>query len=299
MNVSNCCQARCAVDNGHFVCTLCGKVGGVHLETTVTTYNNLGQFYLVKPYTRKGRFEKKILQLLQCRLNFNLDDDLLFFLKTRKIKTPEDLHEEIGMYPTKGRRPYNKIVYYWVALGFKQPTCTERDSRLLKREFDNIFFAWERLGFLRPSFPYAYLFRKIVNRVNSPYSDGLRFMTRFVRVLRCNKRRERYDDMFKKCSEFNYKEVSYMPSPVYPKNEILSREKVWNPKRISPYDVPNVYRSMDEINAAKKRGDFDIAKTFHIAKNGQIYCLSYGDPHVVSKKREPIQMQKLSLSDNK
>jgi len=249
----------------------------------------LTNFYIVKPYTRKGRFEKKILQLLQCQLNYSLDEKLVFFLSTRKIATPEDLHEEISLYPTKGRRPYNGIMYYWVALGKKQPSCSTRDVQLLKREFDNIYFAWERLGFMRPSFPYAYLFRKLVNRENSPYSEGMKFMTRFVRVLRCAKRRERYDALFQKCFRFNYKDVQYMATDEkikYPQNEVLSRYKIHNPRRLSPYDVKNVYRSMAEVEAAKRRGDFDIAKTFHMSKNGELFMLSYGDPHKVSQKPE-------------
>ena len=302
-NVSSCCGGNCDIDGGYLVCTLCGKVNRRHLETRCTSYGNLTNFYLVKPYTRKGRFEKKILQLLQCQLNYKLDDKLVKFLRTRKIDSPESLHEGMSQFPTKGRRPYNGIMYYWVALGHMQPKCSDYDRKMLKREFDEIYFAWERLGFLRPSFPYAYLFRKLVNRPNSPYSKDLKFMTRFVRVLRCVKRRERYDTLFEKCFAFNYKNVEYMMATdkkiMYPENEILSRHKVQNPKRMSPYDVPNVYRSMREIEEAKKRGDFDIAKTFHVNKNGQIFMLSYGDPNVQTQKREQISLQSMQVQYGK
>ena len=74
---------------------------------------------------------------------------------------------------------------------------------------------------------------------------------------------------------------------VYPESTII-REKIHNPKRLDPRDVPNVYRSMDEVLAAKRRGDFDISKTFHVAKNGKIYCLSFGSPHVNNNRRTQI-----------
>ena len=74
---------------------------------------------------------------------------------------------------------------------------------------------------------------------------------------------------------------------VYPESTII-REKIQNPKRLDPRDVPNVYRSMDEVMAAKRRGDFDISKTFHVTKTGRIYCLSFGSPHVNNTKRTQI-----------
>jgi hypothetical protein len=95
-------------------------------------------------------------------------------------------------------------MYYWRALGFKVPECSDRDIRLLKAAFDKIFFAWNRFGFENPRFPYSYLFKKIVTG-NPKYSDGLKAMTRFTRVLRCETRRLRYAELYQKCAVFDYK----------------------------------------------------------------------------------------------
>ena len=109
--MSFCCDAPLANEMGHNVCTMCGKVQSVCLDTTNTSYAHVTRHYIVKPYTRKSRFVKKCLSLLRCIPTCKIDEKLLFFLKTRKIETPEDLHQEIGLYPTKGRRPYEFIMY--------------------------------------------------------------------------------------------------------------------------------------------------------------------------------------------
>lgn len=47
---------------------------------------------------------------------------------------------------------------------------------------------------------------------------------------------------------------------------------------ISPYDVKNVYRNVEEINRAIKRNTFDIAKTQHMNWNDKnVFWLCYAD----------------------
>jgi hypothetical protein len=205
-------------ESGYKVCTQCGKVGRQSLDTRSVVYNHLTSV-MVRPYSRKSRFEKKVLGLLRCLVNYQIDEGLLFFLKHREIHCPEDLHMEIGLYPTKGRRPFDSIMYYWVALNFQQPTCTDRDILFLKQDFDNIFFAWDHYGYPNPKFPYSYLFRKIVMQASANrYSKGMQIMTRFVRRLQCAKRRKRYDKIFKRCACFDYKN---MDDKKVDENEIL------------------------------------------------------------------------------
>ena len=204
--LSSCCKAVCTTDAGYRICTNCGRLVQHALDTCNTSYNHTSSI-MFKPYSRRSRFEKKVLGMLRCLVNYAIDEKLLFFLKHRKIKTPEDLHQEIGLYPTKGRRPFDSIVYYWRALGHPQPTCTDRDILFLKQDFAQVFFAWDRLGFQNPRFPYSYLFRKIVLTNATRYSKSMAQMTRFVRVLRCQMRRARYNDRFKRCIAFDYQNM--------------------------------------------------------------------------------------------
>jgi hypothetical protein len=264
-------------ESGYNVCTQCGKLGRQTLDTRNVVYNHQTSV-MVRPYSRKSRFEKKVLGLLRCLVNYQIDERLVFFLKHRKIETPEDLHTEIGLYPTKGRRPFDSIMYYWVALNFEQPMCTETDILFLKQDFDNIFFAWDHYGYPNPKFPYSYLFRKIVMLKDSRYSKGMRIMTRFVRRLQCAKRRKRYDKIFKRCACFDYKNMDQKVD----ENEVdvdvkqtVSIEKIRNPLRISPYDVKNVYKTKREMDQAVANGTFKIEKTMHMDIHGRMFFLAF------------------------
>ena len=276
---SLCCTSETASEGGFVLCLCCGKIQSPALETGCTSYNH-SSYYMAKPYSRKSRFEKKVLGLLRRRANHKIDEDLMIFLKTRKIKTPQNLLCEISLYPTKGRRPYSAIMYYWVCLGKTQPVCTDADVRQLKIDFDHIFFAWRRLGYPNPKFPYSYLFAKIVES-NKKYSSGIVEMVRFVRQLRCPKRRERYDRLFKKCKQFEYKNLAIMREMEIEPNsdgqEIVSHEIIENPKVMSPYDANGVYKTNREMQDAIDRGTFNIAKTMYVAKNGEFYFLTYVD----------------------
>ena len=57
--------------------------------------------------------------------------------------------------------------------------------------------------------------------------------------------------------------------------EIISREVVTQKKYLSPYDVPGVYKTKSEMDRAVRRGDFNIAKTMHMAPNGDFYFLAF------------------------
>jgi hypothetical protein len=178
-------------------------------------------------------------------------------------------------------------MYYWVALGKRQPVCTDRDIRFLKQDFDTIFFAWGRYGYRNPKFPYSYLFRKIVMSNPKRYSKGIREMTKFVRRLKCKKRRRRYNRIFKVCASFDYlkemtddrkidhnEETVVASKPSSEGQVVYSHEKIARPIRLSPYDVKNVYKSQEEINAAIENGTFDVAKTMHMDKHGRMFFLS-------------------------
>ena len=260
------------------------------LDTAQCSYNHMPRYLVTKPYSRKSRFFNKCLGLLRCLVNYKLDLTLLKFLKKRKISTPEELFQEIAKYPSKKRRPFDCIMFYWKALGFKQPICSYKDMRILKQDFDNIFFAWSRLGFSNPRFPYSFLFRRIVVANKKRYSDGMLQLTRFVRELRCPTRKKRYEQLFKKCAEFDYKTMQHTPIPDtgLPEQEII-REKNPKPSTISVYDVKNIYRSKKEMDDAIKSGTFDVSKTMHVSKTGKLFFLSY---------QNDLHLRKLQVSDD-
>ena len=238
--------------------------------------------------------------MLRCRMNCKLDKNLVDFLKNKNVDTPEKLFLEMSLYPTKKRRPFDSIMFYWVALGYSPPQCTEEDVKQLKHDFDNIFFAWKRLGFQPPRFPYAYLLRKIVHSKPDIYSPGIQQMTRFVRKLRCASRRARYDELFKECVEFDYSKNLFRefndplyqmrrhtPIPDKLPKQIVTFEKN-EPKMIDVANVRNVYKSQEEYDEAVKNGTFDVAKTFHMDKHGKLYCLCV---------KPDVSMQRLSIQN--
>ena len=203
-----CCKSPLSMINGYLICEYCGTVLRQHLDTCLTSYN---QGYMSRKcsYSRKTRFEKKIIASLRCMAYHKIDEKLVTFLMSRKIKKPEDILSSICAYPGKRlRKPYLYATYYWSVLGFDLPRMTELDNRMLNRHFDQIFFAWKRLDLPNPNFPYSYLMRKIVMS-NDIYSDGIRQLIKFVRVLRCDIRKARYDRLFEKCINLDLKIVRY------------------------------------------------------------------------------------------
>ena len=282
------CGGTMIVENGFRVCTACGKTTGRHLETRLTAYSS-NSLYFPTGYSRKSRFEKKVLGALRRLSAHKIDEELMAYLKPRNIQTPEQLMHGIATYPTDGRRPYLYIMFYWVSLGFKQPVVTDNDMELLKRDFDQIFFAWERLGFPNPKFPYAYLFAKLVTGQNK-YSQGIRDLVPFVRQLRCQTRRKRYDRLFAICRNFDFKKIIYKEEKMeekfdeceiedddtkYPETEVISHEKVVYPNTKEVRECRNVYQSHAEVQKAFKDGTFDVAKTMTIDADGKFYFLQW------------------------
>ena len=313
MDVSLCCHAPLENAEGYLCCTNCGKLQRQHLETSCTSFSHKS-YFMPRGYSRRSRFVKKVLGALRLIASHNIDPKLLTYLKKQNINKPEDLLTSIGSYSTKGRRPYQFAMYYWKALGKPLPRCTDRDVDLLIREFDEILFAWERHRFKNPKFPYSYLFRQLVEN-NSRYSDGIKKFVPFVRQLRCAKRKERYDKLFKICSEFEYKNlhITYemdnsdvdteinKVEPTSKGQQIFYRE-ICSGKRRNVYDTPGIYKSQREIDEAIKRGDFNIAKTMYVAPNGEFYFLCYENGNYVkddveTKKQGKIPVQNVQIQN--
>ncbi len=280
-------------------------------------YGN-GSLYFPTRYSRRSRFEKKVLGALRCISAHKVEVPLMAYLQKRKIKTPRDLLLEIARYPTKGRRPYIFCMYYWKALGFKQPIVLEQDMDILKREFDQVFFAWERLGFPNPKFPYSFTFQKLVDG-KLKYSQGMRDLVPFVRTLRCKKRRKRYDRLFAICREFDFKNIIYKEEQMdekleqmeekidemevdeitYPETIVYAHEVVSNPNVMNVYDCKKVYKTKQEVAEAFRTGTFDVAKTMHIAPDGKFYFLEWKETALkeIKTRDEAYEEQQRRLND--
>ena len=77
---------------------------------------------------------------------------------------------------------------------------------------------------------------------------------------------------------------------------VYSHEVVKNPRRISPFDFKNVYRTQDEVSRAFRDGTFDVTKTMKISEDGKFYFLEWQSDE--KKKEEDAlfkaQQQKLN-----
>lgn len=202
------CSGKLETDEGMLFCVSCGVFAAVAHDASHTSFDQTHSV-LKHGYSRKKRFEKKLIASLRCHVNYNIDENLILFLQKQDVSTPEKMLNVMGKYPIKrgGRRPYLFICFYWKALGNALPIISERDIFCLKQDFDDIFFAWERLGFEPPMFPYGFLLKRIVSHRPTRYSNGMREMCRFVRDLRCAQRSARYEFLFQKCVEFIYSDI--------------------------------------------------------------------------------------------
>lgn len=199
LKTETCCNAQPTAINGFFVCEVCGKILRPHYDTKYTGYQQ-SHYHLLTPYSRKSRFNKKMLRALQCLNTYVIKTHIIQYLKTKQIDTPEQCVEALARcpMPNKTRRPYMHVVHYWKALGKTIPAVSAAEINQLLRDFDNILFAWRRLNLPNPQFPYTYLMRQIVAQM-SHYSPSMHKLTRFLRVLKCVNRRTRYDMLFQKC----------------------------------------------------------------------------------------------------
>lgn len=310
MEVSGCCKTAEILEDGYYFCTKCGGLLRQDLRTCHTSYNQ-STYFVSKGYSRRSRFVKKVLGSLRLMASHAVDEGLFEFLLKQKIDTPMDLLSCISKYPSKNRRPYSFAMYYWSALGKKVPRCTEQDIKMLVFQFDNIMFAWNRLGMKRPCFPYAFLFTKLVEH-GDLYSAGLKQFPMFLRKLRCEKRRARYEKLFKKCINFDFTKIyeiydkSKMEQKideneveVEDKSEIVCREIIHNKKTMSPYDAKGIYKTQAEIDTAIANGTFRIEKTIHVDKNGTIFFLVYDKQttKLAAEKQGEVSMRDLRIQE--
>ena len=61
----------------------------------------------------------------------------------------------------------------------------------------------------------------------------------------------------------------------YPATEVISHEKVVYPNKKDVRECRNVYQTTEEVQRAFKEGNFDVAKTMTIDKDGKFYFLQW------------------------
>ena len=81
-----------------------------------------------------------------------------------------------------------------------------------------------------------------------------------------------------------------------PEQEV-SREIITHKKYLSPFDIPGVYKTKGEMDRAVQRGDFNIAKTMHMAPNGDFFFLAYDNN--ASKTKSDVSMRRMQLQEQK
>jgi hypothetical protein len=177
----------------------CGSVASRELDVNVKSFQQ-SVSKGASPYTRKKRFCHKILGALLGRVGHKLNPKLIRHIKSSGAETPEEFVVAISTFETNSRRPYIHVAQYWHACGGALPTLPPKEERFLERMFDGIFFAWARLGIRGPQFPYTTLLQLLVHHFKLGASS--RHLVRFSRVLRCPKRRLRYNMLFEKCVRY-------------------------------------------------------------------------------------------------
>ena len=200
---SRCCNSQYVVDNGYTCCRNCGSVVRRELDVNhISFLQNVSKLYSVQ-YTRPGRFSQKIVGSLLQTTNYKPPSGLIVYLNSCKqrgiIVTPEDLLNAIANYKTATRRPYMHATTLWSNMVNTPPipTLAEVDKRFICLLFEEIFYVWTRLDFERPRLPMGQAIILIVTVFKM--GPAAQYLIRFIRVLKCAKRRERYSRLFKKC----------------------------------------------------------------------------------------------------
>ena len=201
------CEGGTHIDSGYLCCVSCGAVCKRELDTKCSSFaQNTAPLH--NSYTRTKRFVTKIRAALMCRVTCPID--LMLLSSVRCCSTPEDVIQAIAkhvppvVHGPPPRRPYLHAVAYWVAAGKEMTFPTKREIDHYVRQFEHIFFARARLDITGPNFPYLTLLEFLVNEKNNTRicSDAMRFIMRFVRKLRCQRRRRKYADQYQMCMEY-------------------------------------------------------------------------------------------------
>ena len=102
METSRCCKSLVVEDEGYMYCTMCGVRTRRYLETSVTSFNQ-STFFMPVGYTRRSRFIKKIIGSLRLMTTHEVQPELVDYLRTKNIQTPQQLLNSMTKFKTKKR----------------------------------------------------------------------------------------------------------------------------------------------------------------------------------------------------
>ena len=119
-NICSKCSNPLISDMGMNFCSACGLSAGRVCDTSLTAFSQ-SHAVLKSSYSRKNRFQKKLLASLRCLVNYTLDEDMLQYLRQDNIQCPSALLKSMSKYPVKSgsRRPYLYVTFYFKIHNFK------------------------------------------------------------------------------------------------------------------------------------------------------------------------------------
>lgn len=202
---SPCCNLPPVTDSGYACCPGCGAVIKSELDVNNMSFQQSVSRLHTTQYTRTARFSEKIVAALLRKAYYKPNPNMILYLNSCRragtIESPEDLLVAIAKYKTTARRPYMHATTLWCAMVGTQPLpeLAESEERFIKMVFEEIFYVWTRLNFARPRLPMGQAIVLIVRTFK--LSPEAHLLIRFVRKLKCDKRRKRYASLFQKCLE--------------------------------------------------------------------------------------------------
>jgi hypothetical protein len=201
--VSPCCEAPWVVDNGFKCCCQCGAVASRELDVNATCFQQSVSKLQTSQYTRTGRFSQKVVGALLGTTNWTPKPELMVYLNSCRARNlasdPEQLLNCVALYKTQTRRPYMHATTLWRNMVGtpKIPKLRQSDAQFICDVFTEIFYVWSRLDFDRPRLPMGQAIILIVDTFEM--GEAAQYLVRFVRKLKCQRRRKRYATLFLKC----------------------------------------------------------------------------------------------------
>jgi len=188
---------------GYTCCSACGTIATRELDVNHTSFLQSHRRLPATTYTRTSRFSKKIVAALLRQTTYVPNPNIILYLDSCRernlIKSPENLLDAIANYKTPARRPYMHATSLWGAMATtpKIPAISLREECFIIAMFEEIFYVWTRLELGRPRLPMGQAIILIVTTFG--LSPQAHFIIRFIRKLKCDKRRARYHRLFHKC----------------------------------------------------------------------------------------------------
>ncbi len=221
------------------VCVNCGLVRGCYLSLTraCSSYQQRYQTVMTPTYSRGKRFKAMMNQVVTARFSesdvpvleklsgqtFENVDKLLVFLKTLKCR--DKRYNSLHLFAKLHCADYSpqSIPADWLNLLTRQTRLFNRFESAFQNNFPK-----------QPFLSYSWLVRRFLRLYN------LEQFTRFVKVLKCRRRRKRYERLFTTCLEIITRQNTPLEFWGVSEACVLSNDELADGhyKRLSPRSVP-------------------------------------------------------------